>query len=392
MKITKLKHNITKYFILTVFLIMSLICGIIILSSYFAMKNTIESNINSVYKQTLLNSEEIGAERLPKSFYFKVDKNGKIVSSEADGEFIDEKKIEDMLHSVMEGKTDLIYKNINYKVFEEEEYDVYVFVDSTSEMTSFNNTIFISTLTCISSFILISSFSFIIAKWVVKPYEESYEKEKKFLTNASHELKTPLTIISSNNDLIVKEFGENEYSESTDHQINRMVKLINEMISLNKINETYIKEEDFTSFSLTELVYEAITPYINIFKEKDIKFNYDIAEDVEYKGSEENIFKLFSILLDNINKYIGGRKEINFTLTTFKKKIKITLANSVDELNEEKLLHVFDRFYTGEESHNSSKSGFGIGLSLAKEIVELHKGKIEAKTNENKDFIIEIEL
>lgn len=391
MKINKLRQNIVKYFILAVFLIMSLICIIIIFLSFAATKNAINSNLDGVYKEMSSSGEDI-ALRLPKSYYFKLDSDNNIIKFATDGSFLEEKKVYEMLSEVLKGNEEVLSNNIYYKVYIEGEYKVYVFVDATSEMTAFNNTVFISTITCISSFILISSFSFLISKWVVKPYEESYENEKKFLTNASHELKTPLTIISSNNELIVKEYGNNEYSSSISNQINRMIKLINEMISLNKINETYIKKAEFVEFSLTELLYEAITPYINFFKEKEINYKLNIEENITYKGSEENIFKLFSLLLDNITKYIGGRKEVEISLTKNKSKIKVIFLNSVDEIDENKLNEIFNRFYTIEESHNSSKTGFGIGLSLAKEIVSLHKGDIVAKTNETNDFVIEIDL
>lgn len=257
-----------------------------------------------------------------------------------------------------------------------------VFIDARSEFESYQNTLIVSSSVSFAAFVIISLSSFVFSRPIVKPYEKLYESERKFLTNASHELKTPLAIVMANLDVLSTYYPENQWVNSSIEQSNRMKGLINEMVSLNKIEELggSSKMEDF---DVAQDLSEASESYLSLAMRKNVSLNCDIPQNIIYKGNEELILKLFGILLDNACKYVNENGYINVSLKNEKKKLTIIFSNSVSSLNKEKLSHCFERFYTFNESRNRKEGGYGIGLSIAKAIVNEHHGEIIAKPSKN---------
>lgn len=257
-----------------------------------------------------------------------------------------------------------------------------VFIDARSEIESFNNTLIISSSVSFAAFAIISVSSLLFSRPILKPYEKLYDSERKFLTNASHELKTPLAIVMANLDVLSSNYPENQWVESSIEHSKRMKGLINEMVSLNKIEELSgtSKMEDF---DIAIDLSEAAESYLSLAMKKNVSLNFDIPETYIYKGNEELVLRLFGILLDNACKYVNEDGYINISLKGDKKKTVIVFSNSVSTLNKEKLSHCFDRFYTFNESRNRQEGGYGIGLSIAKAIVNEHHSDIEAKSNKD---------
>lgn len=261
-----------------------------------------------------------------------------------------------------------------------------VVLDARSEKESLNSTILITSTISLSAFILISGFSYLFSKKVIKPYEKNYQSQRRFLTDASHELKTPLAILSANLDILENENNKNKWVESSQEQISRMRNLINEMVSLNKIEELNgnIKKENF---NMSTSLLEAIESYESLSLDKRIKLTYDIEENINYIGNEDLILKLYGIFLDNAFKYVNNNGWINIVLKNSKKKTLLLFSNSVDQIDEEKLKYCFDRFYTLDSSRNKSRSGFGIGLSIAQAIIKEHNGEIKTYLKDNNKSI-----
>lgn len=267
-----------------------------------------------------------------------------------------------------------------------------VVLDGRSEKESLNSTYIVSTSISFSAFVLITVFSFLFSKKVIKPYEKNYESQRRFLTDASHELKTPLAIISANLDVLENENTNNKWISSSQEQISRMRNLINEMVSLNKIEELNgnIKKENF---NMSSSLLEAIESYEALSLDNNIKLTYDIPENICINGDESLILKLYGIFLDNAFKYVNKDGSINISLIENKKKVILTFSNSVIDIDEEKLKYCFDRFYTLDESRSKSRSGFGIGLSIAQAIVKEHDGDIKTYLkDDNKTIYFEIIL
>ncbi len=261
-----------------------------------------------------------------------------------------------------------------------------VVLDARSEKEALNSTYIVSTSICLSAFILITTFSFLFSKKVIRPYEKNYESQRRFLTDASHELKTPLAIISANLDVLESENENNKWVNSSQEQISRMRNLINEMVSLNKIEELNgnTKKE---KFNMSDSLLEAIESYESLSIDNNIKFTYDVPENIIYDGDESLILKLYGIFLDNAFKYVSKDGWIDISLKDNKKKVVLIFSNSVEDVDEEKLKYCFDRFYTLDESRSKSRSGFGIGLSIAQAIVKEHNGEIKTYLKDNNKSI-----
>lgn len=252
-----------------------------------------------------------------------------------------------------------------------------VFLDAKSEEESLQNTLIISVSISGAAFLGISLLSFFLSKPVVKPYEELYNSQRRFLTDASHELKTPLAIINTNLELLNEELPNDKWIHSSLEQSDRMKNLISSMISLNKIEELSgnFKKEPF---DIASALNEATMSYDSLSLTKKIDVSSDIPDSLIYNGNEELIFKLFGIMLDNAYKYVNEGGNIRISMKDERKRVVVLFENSVLELDESKLVHCFDRFYTCSDSRSRSSCGFGIGLSIAKAIVEGHDGEIKA--------------
>lgn len=268
---------------------------------------------------------------------------------------------------------------------------LYVFLDCERELDSFWNTIFASIFISVISYIIIFYMVCHFSKKILKPVAESYEKQKRFITDASHEIKTPLTIIDANTEIIEMTMGENDWTISTKKQIKRLTDLTEKLIFLSRMDEENTRLE-MEEFSLSEALLDTIHPFSSVAKAKGKTLTYDIISDINYYGDEKNIRQLISILLDNALKYSNENGEISIKLYTLGKNKIITVWNSVENISSGKHDELFDRFYRLDESRNSQTGGFGIGLSVAYAIVKAHKGTIKAKSDDEKSILFTITL
>lgn len=382
----KLRIKISIYISLATCLVLLIIGTVLNSVTYFQTIESINNNIELAFKE--INSDKIDG-RVPRYYAFILDDSNTVVFEKNSNFYIEDKDKNILFNSVHETSNPTRFNNFYYKSFEYDNDEMYVVIDCFTEIENLTRTLNISSIVCSVAAVFISISGIFIAGLAVKPYEIAYENEKRFLTNASHELKTPLTIISSNNDLIESNFGKNKYSDSSKRQISNMTKLINQMVTLNKLEEVGNKIE-FKKFNLSDLVYEAISSYEEVFLERGVSISKNIDENVIINKNEEHFIKLISILLDNSNKYINDNGEFIVELKKSKKNTKLVIRNTSSNLDNEKVKHVFERFYTIDESHNSNRSGFGIGLSIANKLAVLNNIKIEAAIIDNKYFQIQI--
>ncbi len=223
---------------------------------------------------------------------------------------------------------------------------------------------------------------------LVRPAAEGYEKQKRFITDASHEIKTPLTIISANVDLLKMDFGENECLNDIEQQSKRLTELTNDLVYLARMEEPDHKMT-MIDFPVSETVQEAASPFRTLAKSQEKSLDISIDPLLSMRGNSKAIAQLTSILLDNALKYSPSGGEISLRLARQGRKLVLTVTNpSVAPLDAKSLRHVFDRFYRTDPSRNSETGGHGIGLSLAQAIVTAHKGKIAATSPDGSVFCI----
>lgn len=260
----------------------------------------------------------------------------------------------------------------------QEENDTYViFLDCGRSLDTFRASLIINCLISSAAFLVSLIIIIIVSKRIVRPVSESYEKQKQFISMAGHELKTPLTIISADAEVLAMELeGENEWLSDISSQTQRMAVLTNDLLSLSRMDEN---REQFTmiAFPISDVVSETVQSFQTLAHSKGRNIVSDITPMLSYTGDEKGIRQITGILLDNAIKY---SQSTDITLKLRKKghNIVLSVTNSSEPLTQEQLGQFFDRFYRTEQSRNSKKGGYGLGLSIAKSIVEAHKGKITA--------------
>ena len=262
-----------------------------------------------------------------------------------------------------------------YKVFNHSKGKAVVFVNGEMNHAVSNRFIILSFVVLACSGIMLIMIFVVVSKRVVRPIAESYEKQKQFITDANHELKTPLTLIMSNVDIIEEELGKSEWLDDIRTEGQRMTKLINRLVSLSRMDEeqNILQKE---SFDLTNVVYDVASEFVHLASDNG-KILYCLAQPkVMYKGDEAHIRQLMSILLDNAIKYCDTDGEIHIDLTE-KRHPVITVENTYADVDRVELDKLFDRFYR-EDKARTYNGSFGIGLSIAKEIVIKHGGEISA--------------
>ena len=236
-------------------------------------------------------------------------------------------------------------------------------------------------------FVLVCFFS----KTVTKPMAESYEKQKRFITDASHEIKTPLTIIDANTEVLEMMEGENEWTVSIRKQIARLTALTEKLVFLSRMDEDSTRLE-MLEFNISDAILDTAMPFETVAESKGKTLDISVAPDINYTGSETNIRQMVSLLLDNAIKYSSENGSIRLNFSTNGKLKILSLWNTVDEIETGKLDYLFDRFYRIDKSRNSKTGGFGIGLSVVQAIVQAHNGKVSAKSEDGKSIEFTISL
>jgi len=275
-----------------------------------------------------------------------------------------------------------IYK---YAVVDQPYGSMLVFMDCRDQIqtaTEFLLTSFgVALGTLLLMFLLVSVFS----KKAINPIIESMEKQKQFITDAGHEIKTPLAIISANADVLELTGGESEWINSIRNQTTRLDKLVKNLLMLSKIEEGNIKLI-FTDIDLSEVVSEAASPFETIAETQNKKFQMDIQPGLYINGDEGSIYQLVSTLVDNAIKYSNKEGTIKISLSATKKRAKIEVYNTTEEIDKENLGKLFDRFYRVDSSRSRETGGYGIGLSIAKSITQAHHGKISVRSEDGKSI------
>lgn len=254
---------------------------------------------------------------------------------------------------------------------------IIVFLDCTDEFNTAKNVMTLCVTIGIISYVAVFILVSIASKNVVQPTIDNIEKQKQFITNAGHELKTPLAIISANTEVLEMMSGENEWTKSTMNQVKRLSALVNNLIRLARMEESgenlVIKE-----FSISELADELAESFVPLAENDGKKISRNIAENISIFSDRNFVQELISILIDNAVKYCDDSGEINISLQQSIKSVRLTVTNDYAEGENIDCRRFFDRFYRADTSHNSGKGGYGIGLSMAQEIISLVRGKISA--------------
>lgn len=230
-----------------------------------------------------------------------------------------------------------------------------------------------------------------LSKKAVAPMAESYEKQKTFITNAGHEIKTPLAVIDSCTEVLELEQGENKWTQGIREQIARLDSLTQHLVSLARLDESdavIVKQE----FDLSAAVAESLRPFALLAGQKELAWQTELEPGLRYTGSESSLRQLCGILADNAVKYSAPGGPIVFRLSRRGKHIVLSCQNPAEGLDPGDQRHFFDRFWRGDDSRSTETAGHGIGLSLAKAITEAHGGSIRAHSPDGRRLEISATL
>lgn len=275
------------------------------------------------------------------------------------------------------------YKIYKYKKIKNADgNNVIIFLDMAKEIGSFKELLYKGTIIVISGLIIVFVFVSISSKKIMKPIEENIEKQKEFITDAGHELKTPVAVILANIDVLemTQDVKNNEWIASIKNQALRLDRLIKSLLKLSRLEERNITSEKET-FSITQVIRDEVNNFKALAKGKKIIF--DCQKDIDILADRREMEQLVTIFLDNAIKYTTENGVIKIHANSKGKQLKLRFSNNCDNLNEINIDRLFDRFYRDDKSRNKKKEGYGIGLSVAKSIADLYKGKIYVNKGKN---------
>ncbi len=280
--------------------------------------------------------------------------------------------------------------SFRYKCTREQNATRIVFLDCGRRLNAFYAFLKASVIMSLIGLAVVFVIITVLSERIIRPISESHKKQKKFITNASHEIKTPLTIINANLDLLEMEIGENESVKEIKAQTKRLTNLTNDLVYLSKMEESE-KNLMKVEFPLSDLVSETVSTFRAIAQTQNKELLVNIQPMIAFCGNNKAIEQLVSILMNNALRYSAEGGKISVDLFENNKQIRLNVFNTTNNyVSPESLNYVFDRFYRTDTSRNSEKGGYGIGLSVAKAIVETHNGKIMAYTNDGYSFNITV--
>lgn len=262
-----------------------------------------------------------------------------------------------------------------------------IFTDRTSEIDALNRLLLLCLLIGISIFVALFFVSLFLANWAIKPIAHAWEKQKQFVADASHELKTPLTVIATNTDVVLANpydlvLDQSKWLNYIKQETDRMTKLVNDLLYLAKIDE----DDNLlnkTNFNLSESIINVCLPFESVIFESNSIFDMTIEPNLYFYGDEGKIKQLAIILLDNAIKNTPTNGTIKLLLThdKVKNKILLSVTNTGPGISEEHQKHIFERFYRADESRVRKTGGYGLGLSIAQSIINQHHGHINVTSS-----------
>lgn len=292
---------------------------------------------------------------------------------------ISESDAETYADAVLEsGKAHGYESGYRYLVSTTEDETVVLFLNSEREIQTMRSLLWITLAIAAVCLAVVFGLVVLFSQRAITPYLKNMEAQKQFITNAGHELKTPLTAISTSADVLAMEHDGDEWVHNIQVQSGRLSKLITSLVALSRLDE----ENPFpvrTEFSLSDALWEISEPFGSLAQAKGKAYTQDIADGLTVTGDRTAIQQMFSILLDNVLKYSPDGGSISLTTQRSGKRAEVTVSNTVDTAQSIDTTRLFDRFYRADESHSGAVSGTGIGLSIVKATVEAHGGTISVR-------------
>lgn len=367
-----------RIFFLTIISLSIVVVGIIVLFGVLNYRNTINTAsimMDRVGNRDLRKSpnDETPVQRINiEGLYYVQIEDGTVkeISNE-------NAQIEEYALKVSQGKSDEgIIGNYVYKIRRGKGTTADItFMENAEAISNAKKVVFISIIALIISVIIIYIIAKKVAEFMVKPVKETFEKQKQFISDASHELKTPLAVVEANADVLENEIGTNKWLKYIQNEVQSMDKLVNELLLLAKIENVDISQEK-NVFDLSKETEIIVSMFESMAYEKEVVLSTEIKENIMLNGSKEDIEHILSTLLDNAIKHTEKGNKVIASLNSEKNTIIIQVKNKGKEIPKEERENIFERFYRIDKSRNRKEKRYGLGLAIAKGIVEKYDGHI----------------
>ena len=261
--------------------------------------------------------------------------------------------------------------------FSVEEFAMAVFLNCQNDLHSLQTYAIASVGAGLGCIVLVYILIVFFSKKAINPTVQSIEKQKQFITDASHELKTPLTVISTSQKVLEMEVGQQKWIDKTLAQVDKMRNLVDELVTLSRLDEERPPLQ-IAQFNVSEAVEETSESFREYASAQGHPLELEIAPDICFCGDQLSVRCLVSVLMDNAVKYCEEGGTIRLTLAATKRGIQLTVRNDCRPIEPAELEKLFDRFYRVDKSRSRQTGGFGVGLSIARGIAETHHGSIKA--------------
>lgn len=323
-----------------------------------------------------------------------IDQNGQVlrtdieriaaVDSQAAGEYA--------IKALESGKQSGFIGDYRYTVSAQSDGSLVLFLDCGKSLSGVRSMALTSITVSLIGLAAVLVLLIIFSGRIIKPVSESYEKQKRFITDAGHEIKTPLTIIGADADLIEMDSGKSEWLDDIKRQTERLTALTNDLVYLSKMDESNPPLQ-LLDFPLSDVAEEAAQSFAGLCRAQKKTLSAQIMPMISYNGDEKAIRQLISVLLDNAVKYSPENGTVSLSLKKEARCVKLTVSNAtLKPIDRRQLNMLFDRFYRADQSRSSATACYGLGLSIARSIVAAHRGKIHADSPSGNELIISVTL
>ncbi len=361
------------------------ILGIIILFTFFNYTNTIRTSTSMLDR--FINFEPRNAigekDNADNNMNFDLNFDGVYIFriensnvSEVSDKTYDE-KIEQYAIKVNGGKNQSgIIGDYIYKTRKTKGSNIVILMENKTVVMQIKKIIIFSVLGCIVSLIIIYGIAKKLSVVIVKPIQETFEKQKQFISDASHELKTPLAVIEANTDVLEGQVGNNKWISYIQNEIDSMNKLINELLLLAKM-ENVGELKEYKELDISKETEIIVSMFESMAYEKNVLLKSDVQENIMLNGNKEDVEHILSTLIDNAIKHTEKSKEVIVELKRSKNNITWQVKNMGEPIPEDEREKIFERFYRIDKSRNRKEKRYGLGLAIAKSTVQRYGGNIE---------------
>lgn len=328
-----------------------------------------------------------------------LDYSGSVIESKINYLELSDEDIDKLANTIVTSKQkrgSVSSFGLEYLSITEDNYTYIVAADNSFESGNIRNLFILCIISFMISFFVFFAISVLLSTWILKPVEKSWQQQNRFVSDASHELRTPITVILANlnilsskkDDLIKTQY---QWIDNTKEEANRMKQLVDELLFLARSDDRQNKLV-FSKIDLSELLLSRMLSFEALAFEKGIRLDYDISDDLNIIGHEGNVKQLISILLDNAMKYCGDKGSVYLKAFSLKDRTYVLVKNSGDLIDAEDLKHIFERFYRTDKSRSRTEGGYGLGLAIAKTIVDSMHGKISVLSDKENGTVFKLEL